>query len=369
MGQGPTVPDDRRLRDWLWLLWPPAWFALFSGAKDFSSIPVLGSPTLNRAGLHVWRKRLAHAICMRRRQRLRGQIDPALAQQWDTTGTIRIDDYLAPAQWQALREELAGAALPMTEMIQPPALTRRANLDARTCAGRYPALQALLTDRRLMALLHYAAGYRGRPLVAVQCVHPDWLPQPGGHDPQTEWHADTFHSTAKAWLFLHPVGAQDGPFAYWPGSHAATPGRLAWEQQASVGAASHPNRLHARGSLRASEEELAAMCPGAPALATVTGNTLIVADTGGFHRRMPSPASSVRVEIYFSLRRNPFLAGLFPGVLDWPWMRHRWAGWLFSWYRWRYARGKPTWTPKEVAGLNAAEQQALGGGAPVKSGS
>jgi hypothetical protein len=356
-----------RYRDWLWLLWPPAWFTIFTGSKDFSSSAVLGSPTLNAAGLHVWRMRLAHWVCARRRARMRKRLPAALAQQWDDTGCVRIDDFLSPGHWATLCDELSHAALPMAEMVQPPALTRRANLDIHTCRDRCPALLPVLSDRRLIALLHYAAGYPGRPVVSLQCVHSHWLDAPGCEDPQTEWHADTFHSTAKAWLFLHPVGAADGPFGYRAGSHALTAGRLQWEQQASVVAARHPNRMHAHGSFRACEADLAAMGYGDALVADVPGNTLIVADTGGFHRRMPSPGPTVRVEIYFSLRRNPFLAGLFPALLDWPVVRDRWAGWVFSWYQRQYRRGKPTWTPKETAGLNDAEKQVLCQGTSLKS--
>ena len=352
-------PPTKRHRDWFWLLWPPAWYAFLSGAKDFSSNAALGSPTLNAAGLHVWRKQLAHWVCARRRKRMRANLPPDMAGHWDATGFIRIDSFLEPARWAAVCDELISAALPMTEMAQPPALTRRANLDVLTCRERYPALLSLVNDRRLIGLLQYAAGYRGRPVVCVQCVHSDLQDAQGRHDPQTEWHADTFHGTAKAWLFLHPVGEHDGPFGYQTGSHALTAQRLRWEQSTSIGAAFHTNRLHARGSFRASEAELSAMGLGDPMVAIVPGNTLVIADTSGFHRRMPSPAPTVRVEVYFSLRRNPFLAGLYPGILDWPLLRDRWAGWLFAWYVWRQARGKPSWIPSPTKGLNDAEKQVL----------
>jgi hypothetical protein len=360
-----TVPT--RYRDWFWLLWPPAWFTIFSATKDFSSSPVLGSATLNAAGLHVWRRKLAAWMCARRRKRMRAFLAPDLVDQWDATGLIRIDNFLEPARWAAVCDELLSAALPMTEMAQPPALTRRANLDVSTCSERYPALLSLVNDRRLMGLLQYAAGYPGRPVVSVQCVHSDSRDAQGRHDPQTDWHADTFHSTAKAWLFLHPVGERDGPFGYRSGSHALTAQRLRWEHSASIGAADHVNRLHARGSLRASDADLAAMGLGGTMVATVPGNTLMIADTSGFHRRMPSPAPTVRVEVYFSLRRNPFFAGLYPGILDWPVMRDRWAGWLFAWYVWLRACGRPSWIPSQTAGLNEIEKGVLRPGAQLKS--
>lgn len=356
-----------RLRAWLWLLWPPAWLRIFSSAKDFSAGGVLASRTLNAAGLHVWRKALAHALCTGRRNRLRAHLPSQVARQWDELGYMQIDGFLSPAHWAAVCEELEGAPFDMVEMVQPPALTRRANLDARTCRGRFPALLRLITDERLRRMLQYAAGYRGRPVVAVQCIHSDAQGAGLPADPQTEWHTDTFHSTAKAWLFLHPVGPNDGPFSYWAGSHRFNAARRQWEQTTSMHAANHPDPMHARGSWRASEAELEAMGYGGPMVAAVPGNTLIVADTGGFHRRVPSPGATVRVEMYFSLRRNPFLAGLVPGLLDLPLVRDRWAQWLFAWYLWLHDRALPSWTPRRSAGLNASERTALARGASLHS--
>ncbi len=344
---------------WLRLLWPLAWVRLFSSAKDFTANAVLGNPALNRAGLHVWRKSLADRICQARRRRMRRLLPATLTDQWDQTGIVRVDNFLDAAAWTAVCDEVRRAALPMTEMAQPPALTRRGNLDAHLCRGRYPALLGLIRNQTLLGLLQYAAGYRGRPVVAVQCIHSDRTDGHGLHDPQAEWHSDTFHSTAKAWLFLHPVGADDGPLAYVPRSHRLTPARLAWEREQSVTAVSHSNRLHAKGSFRATEADLASMGYGDPMVGVVPGNTLMVADTSGFHRRCPSPSTMVRVEIYFSLRRNPFLAGLYPSLLALPWLKDRWAGWLFAAYSWMRRRGIPSWNPHETPGLDAAEKQVL----------
>ena len=356
-------PDDRRNHStvwpWLRLLWPLSWVVVFSSSKDFSAHPVLGSPALNARGLHVWRKRVAAWLCQARRKRMRRLLPAALVEQWDRDGFIRVDGFLPPGEWAAVLDELAQAGLPMTEMAQPPAVTRRAYLDAATCRGRYPALHRLIVNQTLMGLLHYAAGYRGRPVIAVQCIHSDRTDGKGLHDPQTEWHCDTFHSTAKAWLFLHPVHEQEGPLAYMPGSHRLGVERLQWEQEQSVGAWCHPNTLHAKGSLRASATELAAMGYGPEMVAVVPGNTLVVADTGGFHRRSPSPGATVRVEIYCSLRRNPFLAGCYPSLLSLPGLRNHWAGWLFALYTWMHRHGIPSWNPRETTGLNDAEKQTL----------
>jgi hypothetical protein len=351
--------SPNRFPRWLLFLWPFYWLAIFGSAKDFSANPVLGSPSLNAMGLHVWRRRLADRLCQSRRARIRRDLPDEWTRQWDRDGLVRLERFLDDATWRAVCSEVATAALPMVEMVQAPALTRRANLDARTCAGRYPALHRLITHPHLLGLLQYAAGYRGRPVVAVQCIHSDHQDPGGAHDPQTDWHEDTFHSTAKAWLFLHAVGPEDGPLAYVPGSHMRTARRMAWEQCQSVGAASHPSRMHAKGSFRANASDLAAMGYGEPVTQVVPANTLVVADTSGFHRRTPSPRATVRVEIYCSLRRNPFLASWYPSLLGLPVVRERWAGMLFGLYKWMVRKGLPSWAPKDVCGLNVAEKRVL----------
>jgi hypothetical protein len=343
------------------MAWPPHWLALLSGAKDFSRNPVIGNATLNRWGLHVLRKRLAHAICQaRRRLWLARGLDPVRREAFDRDGFVVIPDFLPPAEWQAMRRELLEAALPMLEMIQSQAVTRRANLDEQTCEGRYPALLGLLRHRELHDWVRYAAGCSGRPFVALQCIHNDRDDAASGrHDPQTDWHSDTFHSAGKAWLFLHEVRADEGPFGYLPGSHLPTPARLRWEREASITAAQHPDPMHAHGSLRATEQDLGVLGRTPPFQATVAANTLVVADTGGFHRRTPSPQPTVRLEIFLSLRRNPFLAGLYPSLLSWPWVGHRWAGWLFRASQWLNERKLPGWRPVPERGLLAPERERL----------
>lgn len=349
--------------------WAPwHWLALLTGAKDFTANPVIGSPHLNGRGLYTWRKKLAQAVCdVRRRWWLGRQVPAAWREAYAADGYVRLDGFLPPGELQAVRREAACAALPVLWMAQPPALTRRINLDRASCAGAYPALARLLGNRPLLRLLRYAAGYGGQPIIALQCIRADAPGEDSGHDPQADWHVDTFHSAGKAWLFLHDVAAEHGPFAYFAGSHRANAARDAWDRAQSTAAATHPNRMHARGSLRAGESDLRAMYPGRePFVAAVPANTLIVADVGGFHRRTPSGAASVRVEVYLSLRRNPFFAGLYPSLLGLPLVRSRWAAWVLAWYQARLRRGRPGWIPAEQPGLDAQEAALLDGRQPAE---
>ncbi len=154
-------------------------------------------------------------------------------------------------------------------------------------------------------LIRYAGSFDAEPLTYVQTIlsHGGI----GQDDPQCEVHQDTFHSSVKAWLFLTDVAIEDGPFTYVPGSHRLTPARLAWERRMSLNMSPDTARLTRRGSFRASAADLREMGLPPPRAFTVAANTLVVADTYGFHARGPSSRPSKRVEIFASGRRNPFL--------------------------------------------------------------
>jgi hypothetical protein len=66
----------------------------------------------------------------------------------------------------------------------------------------------------------------------------------------------------------------------------------------------------ARGSLRITAEALPRLGFAEPRVFAVPANTLVVADTVGFHARGPSARPSVRTEIWAYGRRNPFLPWL-----------------------------------------------------------
>ena len=159
-------------------------------------------------------------------------------------------------------------------------------------------------DPRLLNRVRYVASHAGQPLLTLQTV---LAKANGSPDPQTDLHSDTFHPTAKAWLFLTDVGEDDGPFCYVPGSHKVTPQRYAWERRLSTELDAVENRYARRGSLRVKAEELAGLGYPEPVRMTVRANTLVIADTHGFHARCASRRDTVRIELYASLRRGPYL--------------------------------------------------------------
>ncbi|HJQ57123.1 MAG TPA: phytanoyl-CoA dioxygenase family protein [Vineibacter sp.] len=300
----------------------PLWVAaVATGAKSFVDNPVIGSPRLNRWGLHVGRIRLAAAVARQRRRWLARRVSPDHQQAFARDGFVVVPDVLPPAAFERLRTELLDETWDTREMRQGSTVTRRVFLDAAFLQRGKPTLAGLLERRDLLALIRYIAATGGAPAFSIQCI----IANAAGavDDPQCVVHVDTFHSTAKAWYFLHDVGPEDGPFLFVPGSHRASPARLAWERRQSLGARRHDKRDHAEGSFRIAADELAALGLPPPRSVTVRANTLVVADTFGFHGRTPSPRPTRRLEIYASLRRNPFTpwTGLDP--LSLPFVRAR----------------------------------------------
>ena len=283
----------------------PWWIAqIATKAKSFRDNPVLGSPTLNRWGLHVARRRAAARLAERRRLRLAAQVTPAEREFFDRNGYFIRRNALPEAAFSALRREIEAMRGPAREMRQGPAVTRRLGLDDAQLASM-PHSRAFVEDNGLRGLIHYAASYAGEPTFAVQTIISE--PSSAERDPQTLFHSDTFHPTAKAWFFLSDVGADDGPFSYVSGSHRVTEERLAWEREQSLAAGQSADQMHSEGSFRIEEAELAALGLPPPLHFAVPANTLIIADTSGFHARTPSPKPTCRVEIYATLRRTPFV--------------------------------------------------------------
>jgi hypothetical protein len=280
-------------------------FSLLSGAKSFRDNPVIGSRRLNRLGLHVGRIRLADALTSQRRARLGRQVAAADRAHYAEHGYVIRENLLPAEQFAALGREVIDSDWPLLEMGQGSTITRRVVLNRAALRDSHPGLAALLGDAGVRQLIRYVAGTGAEPIFSLQAILTG--PPGGPPDPQSHLHADTFHSIAKAWYFLRDVDASEGPFAYVPGSHRMTPARLAWEKRQSLGAAHHPIKYHARGSFRVDDDDLREMgLPPARRFA-VKANTLVVADTRGFHGRTPSAQPSCRVELYASLRRNPYL--------------------------------------------------------------
>ena len=304
----------------------PIWFlALFTGAKSFVDNPILGSPRLNRAGLHVWRLRAAHALAARRRARLAKLVPEQLRSQFDRDGFVIVRDAVPPEQFAELRTAILDQELESRSQQQGDTITRRVTVgpDLRR---RIPSLDNLLRDRGWRGLMAYVASARADPLYYIQTVSGGVVEGPP--DPQLQLHSDTFHPSLKAWLFLTDVEEDGRPLTYVAGSHRLTDARLEWEHRKSMDVLDEGDRLSKRGSFRVERGELEGLGLPAPTRFCVPANTLVVADTCGFHARGDSTVRSVRVELWAYSRRNPFLPWTSAGLHSRGALGKRQAEWL-----------------------------------------
>lgn len=289
--------------------------SLPTGAKSFGGNPVIGSERLNRLGLHTSRMRVAARLAARRREVLSKPMSEEDRQAFARDGFIVKNDYLPEGEFEKLRAEILDRDWDVREMRQGRTVTRRVFLDSATLGEKSPALARFMSRSDLTALMRFAGATGGQPVTSIQCIFANQ--GVGADDPQCAVHADTFHPTSKGWFFLHDVGPDGGPPFYVPGSHVLTPQRLEWERAQSIAASHHALRDHAEGSFRISRDDLKSLGLPQPRPVTVRANTLVVADTFGFHGRTPSLAATCRIELYSTLRRNPFLpwTGLDPLAL------------------------------------------------------
>src|SRR6185503_13737197 len=107
-------------------LMAPFWVAaLATGAKSFRDNPVIGSPALNRRGLHARRAKLAHDMAWRRRARLAHLVAPKDRAAFDRDGFVLRREFLPRGEFERLRDAVLAHPAPAREMLQGDTVTRR----------------------------------------------------------------------------------------------------------------------------------------------------------------------------------------------------------------------------------------------------
>lgn len=130
---------------------------------------------------------------------------------------------------------------------------------------------------RILAILQYAAGDK-------DVVQKGWRFKPvrvvaSTHDIQTKLHSDSFASTIKVFAFAQPVAIADGPFNYVNSSHRHSEEKLRILQKLVIN-----NEFWACQSPRL-YENMQQQHGIDPWPLEVPANTMVIADTNGFHRR------------------------------------------------------------------------------------
>ncbi len=168
---------------------------------------------------------------------------------------------------------------------------------------KMPAVSAVARDDRISRLCRVVLGTQIPPRRTMIYLTVNGN-ENRNHDIQKDLHRDSYYRKIKFWYFLDSVSVDDGPFVYVPGSHRLTRQRLIWERE-QAHKFGIPGWIRDR-SYRIGEAELSDLALPQPQLVPVDGNTLVIADTFGFHRRGDALPGSRRLAIYAQKRPWPF---------------------------------------------------------------
>jgi hypothetical protein len=286
-----------------WILMPYFFGQLFTAAKSFEANPLIGSARLNARGLHKTRVSTAYRLAERRRAKLSKFVSDQDLKAYERDGFVVRRNFLPKPVFEQLLAQIKEHRCTSQERLWGDTVNRKIIVDSTT-TSKVPALREVLNSPDWRNLIAYVGGCSSPAIVYIQSLYR----QGGVSDPQTRLHSDTFHSTAKAWLFLTDVRENEGAFTYVPGSHKLTTEKLEWQYQMSLQAKESKDTETREGSFRIEASELEPLGLSQPVQLAVPANTLVVADTSGFHARGPSIAGALRVEIWALGRRQPFLS-------------------------------------------------------------
>jgi len=295
-------------------------YRIFSREKSFTH-PWIGNPILNKLGLHTLRMKCAKSFNSFRYNR--SKQETGYAEQIRRDGCIAIGNFLTKQEFVSLYQEVRTHIDTIIQTYPFPTnshtgfqektehewgfdrfdggtLNRLINIDARLLPHTANFTQKKLLDDLTRAVT--GKQIKTSKIWIYQTVHGDEFETP---DLQKQLHRDTFFSSMKFWYFLEPVTVETGPFSYVVRSHQLTRDRLLWERKKAMHAALSQNGEKS-GSFRITEEEVQKLNYEKPRVFTVPENTLVMADTLGFHRRGHAKPRATRLALYGNSRPHPF---------------------------------------------------------------
>lgn len=266
----------------------------------FSLKKTIGSSLLNKLGIQPLRIKMADIRYGMRKSKVSNELADAI-HDLDNNGFAVISNFLSDAEFIELEKECLTALedIPKT-VIRQDGPNQYTNI-APSALNDFPAIQSMFSNSKVENLFN-AAERRTFKLSKITRLLSCLIQgdDNGKDDPETFLHEDTFHNTFKAWLYITDVDYPQAPLVYVKGSHNhALTDRFNKVREYS-------QRKDAVKSRRISTEELNELGLEETHM-LVKKNTLIIANTLGFHRRLRGEAGNKRIAIAFSARFNPFL--------------------------------------------------------------
>ena len=267
---------------------------IFSGDKTVS--PVL----LNRLGVQVLRMVAARAIHRMMPAFVDKGVEPYV-KEVRREGIAMIHDFLPPDAFEKVRKEYARIAdnadswkilirgsntqrLAFINSLDPSMIR-----NASTYFFENPIIHAIFSALEKSSL---------RDLRVTKAFEELTHGSDETKDPEAKFHSDIFFNTHKAWLYLDDVTLEHGPLAYVKRSHLLNARQLAAVYKDSCKENEGSRRIPAEEIAHRGLAESFCVCPK---------NTLLVANTFGYHRRVQGNAGMRRVALQISVRApSPF---------------------------------------------------------------
>jgi hypothetical protein len=272
-----------------------------------------GPVSVNRLGYQVFRAAYKSAAWhLRAAPPTPGYEDSV--QALDRDGCITLPNFLPDEVFSKVRAEYdrSRADLPYEVFIVEDNGVVEEQLDVRVHAEHFPTTVAALAESE--RLLSIVASSLRRPVNPPRLSARHWQrkesppkPRGFGHVVGANYvHADMHYPTFKAWLYLNDIDESNGAFQFALGSHKMTWSRLAYEYDASVRVA--------RSRTDGSAAELAYAVVREPTerqkarmnlkCTPICGkqNTLVIANTQGFHKQGDFGMGAVREAYHLCFR-------------------------------------------------------------------
>ncbi|WP_304542977.1 hypothetical protein [Sulfurimonas microaerophilic] len=295
---------------------------IFTAYKGFDAYWI-GHPLLNKIGLHIFRIKLADLFYTTRKMFFFNFKNKHQLKTLFKDGVLTVPNFISNETFSLISKEVQNRIKEL-EQQQPIQLGDIPGFQQPTpfkggfdrydggTLNRFIDINKIDTPHlydyiynnpELKNICQKSSSYYYKPhkFKIYQMVHGD---SETIHDLQKEIHKDTFHSTIKLWIILEDVKDEEG-LKYSIGSHKINLKRLKWEYAKSI-TISQPNHSIKGGAFRLSKEELLDMGFSDTTSFAPKANTLVIADTRGFHCRGEAKTGAQRIAIYASLRPAPF---------------------------------------------------------------
>ena len=255
----------------------------------YSNEKFIYSDVLNKRGLHVYRSLLANNIYKKR-----NYSDNEEVHSLNDKGYFMIRDYLSDKEFNKLES--------VFQQVKDK-FPNGKHITAEVSNFFQNNQQYFNLIKECAHVKNFSQDtFRGNPRSEF------WYHMHTEEDSQFKFHSDTFQPTVKCWLYIEDIGESQGAFGFVPFSNRHNKNRMIWDYENSnmkMGDKLWNKRIESGGkpgsfrvcensSVAEEREELSRLGFVETMSMTAPKNTLLIANTFGFHKRGTGDVGSFR---------------------------------------------------------------------------